>query len=340
MLWNFRSDSYAREKDRSVHNGVILDAELLRSELDIFGEYKDKINFNSYLNHRTKRVTFNFTIMLGILFLFYLTPAQLIIFISDFGSDLHSLNYIARCSISTCSLACCLFCLTSSISICWMKWVKINKAKEVINKIAPEENMSKKSTEYPWLSVCFSLMIQLHFILVFIRRTLSYNCGIAYENKFLFFGSGQCYDDKELPFGVLFNGTIMIALPVFIFIGISNVSVRVIWCNVFAAFVVFVIISVYLNIFQTVFPQFCFWTLLVCSCIIDLQYHGIIDYAVTKKIIQLHQSIDVMKEEAEKTFQEEMRILVGNIAHDIKSVSYSLFFLIFLFTIINTHLYF
>jgi hypothetical protein len=321
MLWNFRSDSYAREKDSYIQHGVILDAEALRSELDIFCEFKDKINFNCYLIHRTKRVTFNFTIMLGFLFLFYLTPAQLTIFIADFASDLHSQNFVARCIISTCSLICCLFCLTSSIVICWTKWKDSNQANEVVNEIALEEDMINRKIQYPWLSVCFSLTIQMHFMLIFIRRTLSYNCGVSYSNSFSFFGSGQCYDEKELPFGVLFNGTIMIALPVLIFIGLSNVSVRVIWCNVFAALLVFVVISVYLNLFESVFPQFSFWTLLVCSCIVDLQYHGIIDYAIAKKIMQLHQSIDTTKEEAEKTFQEEMRILVGNIAHDIKSVS-------------------
>jgi hypothetical protein len=53
----------------------------------------------------------------------------------------------------------------------------------------------------------------------------------------------------------------------------------------------------------------------------DLQYSGILDFAYSKQIVELHERMNEMKAHSEMIFKEEMRVLIGNVAHDIKSVS-------------------
>lgn len=302
-------------------NMALLNQEELLKQLDIFYAYKEKDIFANYLLHRTKRLSFHSTYLIGILLIVFVFPVQVLYLLSDGTSGVHSSNFLLRICLSLLMFLTCVGGIYSIFMLIWEK--SFYQQKEIlIHDSQSMQEISYEQRRHPQTySTIFSFCSQAYFICLFLRRTLQLDCDIdlSYVN---IFDGGVCYTAEELTMAVSYNACFILILPLIIFIGISNISVHYIWVNYCSSLLAIIIVASIHSIVAQIIVQNLFLLFFCAAAITDLQFSGILDYALFKEIVSLHTTLQQLKESSEMSFREEMRILLGNVAHDIKSVSH------------------
>jgi len=297
---------------------------ILHEQVDWLYEFKESQTFSQYIFHRTKRLSFHSIGLLGILLTCFVIPVQFLFVIADIQSGQSSMYYVERMILSFCLLLSSISCLISIIYLTVKKVYYTRAEKLVVNEISTtavvDSPMSHTDTDYSCerCSILFSICAQIYFVCIFLRRCLRLDCfvDLAYVNML---GGSVCYDIESLELAVSYNACILLIIPVILFIAVSNISVRIVWLNFCVSIVVILVIAWKHSIIQEVILQSILILLLCVASIADIQYSRILDYVFSKEILWLYSTLAEVREDSLTKFKEDMRMLIGNVAHDIKS---------------------
>jgi hypothetical protein len=271
------------------------------------------------MNHRTKRLSFH-SITLIILFAgLYAIPSQFGALLSDLKSGSDSRYYLGRLVLSMIILLVTFLFFLSACKILWIKLKYHRKSTSSINSETGKKIVLEISAQY--CSLC-SLFACLYFNLTFLRRGLSYSCYTTDSLYMLIKGRKFCYDEESLDVAFALESTIVFVAVIVSFVSISNVSIKLVWCTYIIGIITVVFVGAYWGNLNRVMFKMIYVLIFVATVIADLQYSGILDYCYSREVIELHHKLNSVKAQSESMFKENMRVLVGNVAHDIKSVSH------------------
>jgi hypothetical protein len=290
----------------------------IADELDPFYEFKNKDVYWDYMNHRTKRLSFHTLSLILLFIIFYGVPSELTALISDINSGSSSLHFGPRLFISISSFIMCSMMLTFAIIIFWIKLSYTRKCQISIHSELDIHVDTKNPSIY---STVFSFCTNTYFILLFMRRSLSFSC-LAFDSIFvLASGDKFCYEQEDTDLAISIEAAFLFLSLLTTFVAVPNISVKVLWLNFSLSVAAILFVGCYTNTIFSVILRVVFVFIFVASAIADLQYSGILDYLYSREVVRLHETLHSMKAETELLFKEEMRVLIGNVAHDIKSVS-------------------
>ncbi len=180
----------------------------------------------------------------------------------------------------------------------------------------------------------FMLHIQIYFVLQFLRVIFNLNCfgskeveSNVYGNISLLeytvvniLGNDTCYyrAENDVKIGFLGGHSMQLfILPFIFFKGLPQTPIVVIWLNYFFAVCTF-FISVGINLSYRSFPSGIVWMLLTFFAIRDFQVRNMIIFLSTRNVKETMVSRNKALEESHAI---EMRHLIANVAHDLKTVS-------------------
>ncbi len=130
-------------------------------------------------------------------------------------------------------------------------------------------------------------------------------------------GGSDCYSNEILPYVSSLHALYMFIIPILFFLQISCVSMYVVWFNFFlSCFLYFLACAVTGHTLGIV--AFVLWMLLGCHIIVDSQIRNILLFITKAKLTIVLEEKD--RNELENRVNE-MRSLIGNVAHDLKTVS-------------------
>ncbi len=184
------------------------------------------------------------------------------------------------------------------------------------------------------INVSFMLSLQLYFILQFIRNIFHLNCCNSnfqekmkhqlYGLNYLVvnvMGNNTCYDsssEHELLSGFMNSQSLQLyILPFIFFKGLPQTPIKVIWFNYCCAVVTFFVAICVHGLYDT-FPSGIVWMILTFFAIRDFQVRSMIIFLSTRNVKETMMSHG---REMEANHANEMRSLIANVAHDLKTVS-------------------
>ncbi len=183
------------------------------------------------------------------------------------------------------------------------------------------------------LNSCFVMQLQFFFILQFIRLVFHLNCFIPTFNEthvwygFIvdLMGNDTCYESVSHDVKIGFLSSQSLQLFIFSFIsfkGVPQTPIRVIWFNYVVAVITFLTTIVIDSTYQSL-PSGIVWMILTFFAIRDFQVRNMIIFLSTRNVKETM----VSKNKAlEENHANEMRSLIANVAHDLKTVSITTFF--------------
>ncbi len=212
-----------------------------------------------------------------------------------------------------------------------------NQIKHCFSHSPPKNNTDSE----PWLTkrrilnclnTVFMIQLQLYFIMEFLRIIFHLNCfeentdndshPLGYQYTILnMLGNDSCYTNTQhhLQTGFINAYSLQLFLLPFIFIkGLPQTRIRVIWLNFIFAVIAF-ITTIVLNDAYNAFPSGIVWMLLTFFAIRDFQVRNMIIFLSTRNVKETMVS---KNKELEENHANEMRALIANVAHDLKTVSW------------------
>ena len=200
--------------------------------------------------------------------------------------------------------------------------------------IKPLFTIKWKSKYFPSISSrtaasIFYAQSQLFFILIFLRRSFLYQCEhdgtrdhefsqeLANSIISQLGGSGECIDATFRSTYMILSMMIMFLFPLLLFSNIPEIGVLFVWIHYALAVIVYI---------GSAFVLECYGSLLISFIIIaaaslvimDIQKRNILIFIKNRKLKELLLENQKMMEENQAT---ELRHMIGNVAHDLKTVS-------------------
>lgn len=294
-------------------------------DVDFFYEFKDKTLQAEYVDFRMKRLSYFSIITVALCVTCFILPSHIIVLIKELLSGLDSYRFPQRVFLSCINVATSLLLSYSSFMILWMKARYRNKNSYVINNEFQPPTSIESAKSFRFYFILFHIALVAFFNFTFLRRSLSYNCMISDSFVIELFGGTKCNEENgggnnQLVVGLSLDATILIVNPFLTFVSMSSISCRFIWLNLLCSVATVVCVSCYLNIFSGVFQQLIFLLIFTFTGVVDLQHSRILEFFHFRQTLGLHETVNEVKAASEAIFKEEMRLLIGNVAHDIKSV--------------------
>lgn len=168
-----------------------------------------------------------------------------------------------------------------------------------------------------FLNICLVGSIQLFFILLFLRRTLSLNCIANVDIIVRYYGAGICYSNETMPYGILFNAIMMLSVPILLFVNLPDTQITFVWFNYFVSLLLFLVVSINLG-YPDVIGKLFMWICICFFTIIDVQTRNILLFFAKRKLAETLEENERM---ANANHALEMRHMIANLAHDLKTVS-------------------
>jgi hypothetical protein len=298
---------------------IFLDQKELQKSLTLFCEYKDAGSRKEYFQYRSKRMSTSSILAVCFMSICICIPLQITALKGDIQSGPSSPYYLPRVLTAAILLLVSILCGVSGVIMLTI----LVRRKTKRPKVNTEFGGQKKENFENLVHICgpiFFVASMIYFNIVFVRR-ISLGCYVPTNMFIRLLGDGICYDPTALPAAISYNTCLVFMAFTLIFTCITNIPSTIAFVSWLLSLVVFVSIVINYGVMCEVgFQPFA----AIFSCLAamaDVQYSGVLDYAYTKEIIRLQKSLNKLKEESDALFKEEMRLLVGNVAHDIKSVS-------------------
>ena len=202
---------------------------------------------------------------------------------------------------------------------------------------APHIKVNALRNIYAWLSTFdamrwakqfFVLIAQLLYYLAFIRNAILRDCSVN-DTQHHFDTRTFQLNGKILPkafsscdypdFYVFFHAWLLIFLPFFLFISLPDVSIVCIWIASCLNLIVIGFVASYMQA-RHCWIVLIFYCLAVGCLVIDTQVRKIQMFLLTK---DLKDTLAENQRMADETHAQEMRHMIANVAHDLKTVRFS-----------------
>ena len=170
------------------------------------------------------------------------------------------------------------------------------------------------------LHVVYILVVQWYFILVYLRRVFSLNCLEEPSRMVLMFGGGKCFEDHiDREQSAMTNAMTMFLLPVLVVTCIPEVPIVFIWFNLMLAVVAYLGSLIEFQLIASI-PLVSVWAIMSFFVIRDVQLRNITIFFTQRRLKEALLENEKMQE---ANHANEMRSMIGNVAHDLKTVSRS-----------------
>ncbi len=179
----------------------------------------------------------------------------------------------------------------------------------------------------------FVILAQAMYFLSFIRNAILRDCHNSHEQS----SEASAVDSRtfrdpnvllptpfsscEYPdFYIFFHGWLLLFLPFFLFISLPDISIVCVWITILASLIVVAGIAAFMDAHRC-------WTILlaylisVICLVIDTQIRKIQMFLLTK---DLKETLSENERMADENHAQEMRHMIANVAHDLKTVRFSL----------------
>ena len=315
------------EEGKSQEFLVKSDDMAVREKLNLYFELKEKSlrqQYHLYYIHHIQGSS-EYLIFLTSVFLIALFPVSLMNFVSDLDVKEIPSRFAFRVTVST-------FGVLSSISTFLLGYLLL-----IHFQWHQKSDSNTKNTNHSQLTYIFiqkivksipniyipllhGLLItttELYFIAVFFRRSYNLNCvGINSLVKDLFVG-GRCFKEEEMGHIITGNSFLMFLFPVLMFACLPGTPICFIWYNLLMAIIVHVSTILYLQAPSGAI-QVLLWIIAAYFAIRNIQFRNVSSFFLNLKL----QEMMVAKERAQEEYHaNEMRSLIANVAHDLKTVS-------------------
>jgi len=308
-------------EETSIENMIESTKPFPRTELNYFNEFKDNETYENYIKHRTKRLSFHAVCLIALSALVYAVPTGVVTLASDimYGSSYWQV-LIPKLVTSIINLLASISMAYCSIIMLWMRLKSRRKAQSIICHEADNSSLNNNTQTLYYHTNIIYIGALIYFNMSFLRRCLSYDC---FSNEY-YLVSHNCDNNSinSLSSSLALDTIGLLVTPILLFVGLSNASIKLVFFYFFIALINLYVVGILCGlILPEVALQFSIISIFCFIGILDLQYSRILDFVYFREAIQLSGKMHTIKEESEAVFREEMRILVGNVAHDIKSVS-------------------
>jgi hypothetical protein len=305
-----------------------------------------RMQFYTFNTHQSTSSTF-FSQLYLLMFLVVICPVAILNMALDIAVDRSSDHFfITRliiscvCLFSTISCFYAALCLYLKRENAWKLSRWFRGFQKFVSLWFSTQNENKQQTpcsKHRRISLVVQLLIsiQVYTITVFIRRSFSLNCpqttltnSAGSDIRFILrsLGAGQCYDEEYRGLLLYLNGAMMLLIPMMFYVGFPELPIVYVWCNYLAALVTMIVCSVimFYGSSSGSYPilAIVFIFLLAFMAIREMHLRNL------RVFLTNHRLMDALRETKrlhEKNRESEMKYTLGNVTHDLKSVSLNLF---------------
>ena len=174
-----------------------------------------------------------------------------------------------------------------------------------------------------YFSHMYVLVFLWYFMITFARRATLPRChhdsfyDQGYSDFLSFFGGGHCSNEESVGSHMIGNGLAMIMIPVLFFSNFSELNIVMIWCCLFKIIVLYFIMCGIVNSFYTA-PLVILWAISSGYVLVDIQVRNVMIFLTNRKLREILVENERLAEEMRAN---EMRHMIANVAHDLKTVS-------------------
>ena len=201
----------------------------------------------------------------------------------------------------------CFFALVAMLCIGYMSYLR---PKWLFRHISPKLQFR--------LNAFMVIAIQYAFLIVFIRRVFDFNCQLEFPDELKSMAGGICYSNALEKDQVLaINSLSLFIVPVLAYTSLKNVPITVVWSVMTICIIIVLISAVALRAIRAI-PIVLIWGFMGFFFIRDYHLKNILIFLTNRQL--KHQIIE-NKRISDETHATEMRHLIANVAHDLKTVS-------------------
>ena len=178
-----------------------------------------------------------------------------------------------------------------------------------------------------WLMIYLVVQVQIALSLAFVRRSFNFYCGtdgVPISSEFV--GDNVCYTPALKMNVISSNSVYVLLLPILFIIGLPEVPIQVIWMMHIFSISIYVACIIALNAAETI-PVALVWIATAYMLIREFQVRNLIIFRTNRK---LRQALVENHRITQESHAIEMRYLISNVAHDLKTVSKNFYYLILL----------
>lgn len=159
--------------------------------------------------------------------------------------------------------------------------------------------------------------ITLFFLMQLIRRMYYPICHTGSVITQLQFSDGSCLGKDVHVALILGNAIIVLSSPLFFFATMPSTRIELIWLLVIIATTTTIVIAVEIVAISSL-VQYLIWVFSLVLVISDMQIRNVTIYLLHR---QLEETLSENERMADELHANEMRSMIGNVAHDLKTVS-------------------
>ncbi len=182
----------------------------------------------------------------------------------------------------------------------------------------PSENLERVKFANTLKLITF-LLFQLLMLLLFICHS-TYECsideGILENNNILISPFGVDYCESPNTF-VIIGSLVLFVFPYLLFVSIPDISIQWVWCTIWVSFAVIIAITINLAVYHSWLTIMIILSLVICL-IIDTQVYKVQMFLIANKLGGILEEKELS---AIENHAQEMRHMIANVAHDLKTVS-------------------
>lgn len=306
---------------------------------EIFGEFLQQLTSTSFL------------VTVAVVFTFCLLPLAIYTFVDEFPDGKNFKGRNAERNIL--SIISMVFCFVATISG-WMIYFHWNPLRQTLYRYLPEcakkcfrlpqyihpehdhvrpESTSSMFTSWKsslsmlqptsktithWYAL-FLLSTEIYFISIFLRRALNLNCDIPDSRNFILraFGTGVCYEGSAQGQFLSFNSSLVILIPMLFFISMPEIPIRLVWLTFASGIIVCIGTAIYLGFYVSI-PIMILFVAIAVFLIKDSQLRNILIFLTQQRLKEVIIENEIISHE---NHENEMKHLIANVAHDLKTVS-------------------
>ena len=298
----------------------------IKSQLNFFNEIQDPSSRNEFHHFLLNRSSHEFIHFAVVVSSFVLLPSAIVNCSKDFRYSTDSDNYAFRCIVTLMALISSAIAAYTSILLCFRqhKIVQNNQWKSsyysFLNNFISQTFLAESENITSLYTILFS-QIQIHFMASFLRRTFGLNCS-QHSSKFnAYFGGGKCYEGgTEVQF-LAYNAFLMFLIPILFFTCLSETPIRWVWINFSLAVLTYMVSMIIKGAFASL-PLTLLYMIVGIFIIRDVQFRNLMLYFSNVRLRAVLQENERM---AQENRASELRHMIANVAHDLKTVSLFIF---------------
>ena len=204
----------------------------------------------------------------------------------------------------------------------------VSRSDSILDKRPPvmDTQWDRKHRFYYKVHILVAIFTQIYFMCEICRRGFALDCYGTYAEQHIAMPVHslksarmvQCRVGESLASVTCLSCIMMLTMPVLIKVNLPDTPIGLTWLNFIGSYILFIGIVMYKGTYQAI-PISIYWYIACFFTIIDAQTRNMLVFFANR---QLDQTLRENERMAEENRAEEMRHMMANVAHDLKTVSW------------------